>query len=129
MKTTKFSSIPALLIVVILFFSGCTATKKVAGPVVEGTWEFLVTGAPQGDVKGNMLISKTGTIYKGTLNMPDGNQTEIKGLTIVKDVLSGSFEYSNMSISMNGTFLADKFTGTVTGEGYSFPMTATKKKL
>jgi len=128
MKTIKLSTIPALLIIAILIFSGCSASKKTAGAGVEGTWEYLVTGAPQGDIKGNMMITKAGSIYKGTLSMTDGNQTEISGLTIVKKVLTGKFEFSNMSIDMTGTFEADKYTGTVTAQGYSFPMTATKKK-
>ena len=128
MKTAKLSAIPALLVVIVLFLSGCTATKKVAGPVVEGIWEYVVTGAPQGDIKGDMEISKTGNVYKGVLKMPDGNKTDITGLTITNKILTGKFEFSDMSIDMTGTFEADKFTGTVSSQGYSFPMTATRKK-
>lgn len=128
MKTDKFSSIPALLIVLILIFSGCSATKKTAGAGVEGTWEYAITGAPQGDVHGNMMITKVSNVYKGTLNLPDGTQTDISNLAIVKKVLTGKFEFSNMTIDMTGTFETDKYTGTVSSQGYSFPMTATKKK-
>ena len=128
MKTAKLSAIPALLVVIVLFLSGCTATKKVAAPVVEGIWEFVVTGAPQGDVKGDMEISKTGTVYKGFLKMPDGNKTDITGMTITNKILTGKFEFSDMSIDMAGTFEADKYTGTVSSQGYSFPMTANRKK-
>ncbi len=128
MKTDKLSSISALLIVLILIFSGCSATRKTAGSGVEGTWEYAITGAPQGDVHGNMVITKASNVYKGSLNMPDGAQTDIYNLAIVKKVLTGKFEFSNMTIDMTGTFEKDKYTGTVSAQGYSFPMTATKKK-
>lgn len=128
MKTAKLATLPALLVVVLMIFSGCTATKKVVAPVVEGIWEFVVTGAPQGDVKGDMEITKTGNLYKGTLKMPDGNKTDINGLTITNKMLTGKFEFSDMTIDMSGTFDGDKYTGTVASSGYSFPMTATRKK-
>ena len=128
MKTDKLSFIPALLIVMIFIFSGCSATRKTAGAGVEGIWEYAIVGAPQGDVHGNMVITKASNVYKGSLNLPDGAQTDISDLAIVKKVLTGKFEFSNMTINMTGTFETDTYTGTVSSQGYSFPMTATKKK-
>lgn len=125
----------------LLSFGACSSTKKTtaASPASTqpaalsnsassylGTWSFLVTGTPDGDTKGDMIISQNGNVLKGMISSGVG-QSEIKDLKIVNNILTGVFDYNGMSINMAGTFNGNNFEGKVEAQGYSFPMTATKK--
>lgn len=141
MKKLTTHVIFLMLPVAIMFFAGCSSSKKTVSapapttqtpPVAAvtgsyiGTWSFTVTGTPDGDTKGEMIISQAGDILKGMIGSP-GGQSEIKDLKIVNNVLTGLFDYNGMSINMTGTFNGNSFEGKVDAQGYTFPMTATKK--
>jgi hypothetical protein len=132
--------------------SGCSSSKKVASPAppkeimtpdvkssnaaqgastsstisVAGTWAFEVKGTPDGDVKGDMIISTDGNTPKGMISA-FGGQSEIQSLKIDQNTLTGIFYYNGMAINMSGTFNGNNYNGKVEAEGYSFPMTAAKK--
>lgn len=91
-----------------------------------GTWLFSVTGTPDGDFKGEMNLSQSGNLLKGSIGT-GGSQSEIKDLKIVNNVLTGVFDFNGMSINMAGTFNGNAFEGKVEAQGYSFPITASKK--
>lgn len=137
--TTHFMFL--MLPVAILFLAGCSSSKKTVSspatttqnpPVASvtgsyiGTWNFTVTGTPDGDTKGEMIISQAGNVLKGMISS-SGGQSEIKDLKIVNNVLTGLFDYNGMSINMTGTFNGNSFEGKVDAQGYTFPMTAAKK--
>lgn len=142
MKKLTIRFVLLMLPVAILSLGGCSSSKKTASapppatptapaaPVVTsyiGTWNFTVTGTPDGDTKGEMTISQAGNVLKGIISSGDGGQSEIKDLKIVNNVLTGLFDYNGMSINMTGTFNGNSFEGKVEAQGYAFPMTATKK--
>ncbi len=141
MKKLTTQVVFLMLPVAIMFFEGCSSSKKTASapastaqtlPVATvtgsyiGTWNFTVTGTPDGDTKGEMIISQAGDILKGMIGSA-GGQSEIKDLKIVNNVLTGLFDYDGMSINMTGTFNGNSFEGKVDAQGYTFPLTATKK--
>lgn len=115
---------------------GCSASKK-AGRVPKenksvsytaytGTWPFVVTGTPEGDTKGDMIISAEGGALKGVISA-GGGQVDIENLKIENNVLTGVFNYNGMSVNMIGTFNGSSYEGKVEAQGYAFPMTAAKK--
>lgn len=126
-----------LLSVALIFLSGCSSSKKVSSgtpsnqstpaytPFV-GSWAFYVKGTPDGDTKGDMIISTNGNAIKGVISS-GGAQTEIQDLKVSNNLLTGIFYYNGMAINMSGTFNGNSFEGKVEAQGYSFPMTATKK--
>jgi hypothetical protein len=118
-----------------LFFS-CSGSKKfvktssekqneLTNASVVGTWSFIVKGTPQGDVNGNMILSVNEGILKGLINS-GGVQTDIRDIKVENNVLSGVFDFNQMTINMKGTFSESSYKGSVETQGYTFPMTATK---
>jgi hypothetical protein len=141
MKNLTKSLAFLMLPIAILSFGGCSASKKAAtssgtasqpipATVITGshlgTWTFTVTGTPDGDTKGEMIISQAGNVLKGIISSGSG-QSEIKDLKIVNNVLTGLFDFNGMSINMTGTFNGNSYEGKVEAQGYTFPMTAAKK--
>ena len=146
MKKMAQSFVLLMLPISLIFLGGCSSSKKTASapaaatqPATSqqapaavisgsyiGTWSFTVTGTPDGDTKGDMIISQSGNVLKGTISS-GGGQSEIKDLKIVNNVLTGLFDYNGMSINMTGTFNGNSYEGKVEAQGYAFPMTATKK--
>lgn len=125
-----------LLSAALIIGIGCSASKKtgnvpkdnksVSYTSYTGTWPFVVTGTPEGDTKGDMIISVNGDVLKGTI-AAGGGQVDIENIKIENNVLTGVFNYNGMSINMIGTFTGNSYEGKVEAQGYAFPMTATKK--
>ena len=126
-----------LLAVTLVLLAGCSASKKaisanssaVSSPsytAFVGTWAFDVKGTPEGDTKGDMIISLNGNDIKGVIST-GGAQTEIQELKVTNNLLTGIFYYNGMAINMSGTFTGNAYEGKVEAQGYSFPMIATKK--
>jgi len=103
---------------------------------LEGTWEY-VARSPQGDSKGNMVISKEGESYTGeiTLDNPAGSgqiTTEMNNIEYRDNRLRFSF-----SIDVGGNFLTVDVSGDIEGNEFdgdmtvsdlgSFPFKATKQ--
>lgn len=153
MKKTARQIVILSISAALICFSGCSSSKKAAAstsasqgttvsdapatssPDVKstssniewvGAWTFEVKGTPDGDVKGDMIISTEGNVLKGVI-VAFGGQSEIQSLKIDQNLLSGIFYYNGMAINMSGTFNGNNYNGKVEAEGYSFPMTAAKK--
>lgn len=139
MKKTLNSFLLLLAAASFLSFSGCSSSKKAtkgnetsnkiipaqSNAAYAGTWSYLVKGTPDGDTKGDMIITMNGNVPKGVLSV-SGAQTEIQDLKIENNVLTGVFYYNGMTINMAGTFTGNLYEGKVEAQGYAFPMTATK---
>jgi len=103
---------------------------------LEGTWEY-VAKSPQGDSKGNMVISRDGDAYTGeiTLDNPAGSGQITTAMN--------NIEYSDnrlrfeFSIDVGGNFLTFSVSGDIDGDEFdgdlsvtdlgSFPFRATKQ--
>jgi hypothetical protein len=143
MKTTLKNLILSAVVLTFLSFAGCSTTKKTASakpgntapvkteiknasPTYAGSWAFIVKGTPDGDTSGDMIISQEGNTPKGVMSTPVG-KTDIQDLVINNNVLKGVFYYNGTSVNLSGTFTGNAFEGKCDAEGYSFPITATKK--
>lgn len=139
----KHLSLFLVMVAGIVFISGsCSSTKKTtaskpastAAPVAtvaqastyEGTWNYSIAGTPDGDFKGDMVITKEADAYKGTIEA-SGQKVNINQFIIKDNALSGNFEYNGMLVNITGTFAGNDLTGKVEAQGYAFPLTAKKK--
>lgn len=143
MKKTLKNVMVLIATVAFFSFAGCSSSKKAVSsnagtgtsaspkPVSTdnasyiGSWAFVVKGTPDGDSKGDMIISEDGGTIKGMISA-DGGQTEIQDLKINNNILTGVFNYNGMSVNMTGTFIGNAYEGKVEAQGYAFPMNATK---
>lgn len=124
---TKFFKASYLLLILAgLIWAGCAGTKTSKEATFLGDWEYLVEGTPNGDVTGVMNISKDGDTYVGKL-ASDMGEIQLNDLSIVEDKLSANFDIQGMRLDMDGTFDGPEFTGTISVDYNSFPVTATKK--
>jgi hypothetical protein len=143
MKTSIKNFVLSTLILAFLSFASCSTAKKTAAtkspapapaktevkaalPAYAGTWAFLVKGTPDGDTSGDMIISQEGSVIKGVMSTAVG-KTDIQDLVISNNALKGVFYYNGTSVNISGNFNGNSFEGKCEAEGYTFPITATKK--
>jgi len=116
-------SLTSTLFVALLWLSSCASSKTMAYDP-SGNWDYTVTGTPNGDVNGTMVISKDGDNYTGKLQSTQGG-IDLEDLTIEGQTLNAEFYYSGTNLTLNGTFEGDSFDGKVAAGSYdSFDMTA-----
>jgi hypothetical protein len=136
MKNLTKNCLFLMIMVSMVFIAGCSSTKKAAAVKqgteavaananVVGTWTFTVKGTPDGDTKGDMIISRNSDTLKGLIST-GGAQTEIQDFKVVNNQLTGIFYFNGMTINMSGTFTGNSYEGKVEAQGYAFPMVATK---
>ncbi|MEM7655484.1 MAG: hypothetical protein AAF399_05090 [Bacteroidota bacterium] len=128
MKTTVslFLTLPVLLL--FLASTGCKGSKvasKAFSPA--GTWVYSITGTPEGDFEGEMVLESDGSGYTGKLNSSQGS-IDLKDVQVDGPSLSTSFNTFGYDADMEGAFEGDNFKGTVSIAGYSFPVLMTRKK-
>jgi hypothetical protein len=124
----KIGKVSYLFIVVAaLIWAGCAGTKASKESAYIGEWEYLVEDTPNGDVTGVMVISKVESGYEGKL-ASDMGELLLNNLTIVEDKLNANFDLQGMQLDMTGTFEGPTFSGNISVDYNSFPMTATKKQ-
>ena len=119
-----------LILVVLAFVAySCASTKtsKKAVDIAIGSWDYVVSGTPEGDATGVMVISKEGEVYSGVLNTSQGS-APLENVTVTDNNLKCYFNYMGYNIEVTGLFTADTFTGKASVEYNDFPMTATRQK-
>lgn len=104
---------------------GSKATSKAFSPA--GTWTYAITGTPEGDFNGEMVLESSGSGYSGQLNSSDGT-IDLENISLEGQDMSGSFYTFGYDADLKGTFEGDNFKGTVSIAGYSFPVTMTRKQ-
>ena len=106
-----------------LLFSACTAV----GPA--GSWNYTVTGTPQGDFTGDLIVTKNETGYAAKLSSKDG-EIPFNSFTYNKKEKksAGTFDFSGTTIDFKAGVEKEQMKGTMTAGGMEFPFSATKKK-
>jgi hypothetical protein len=114
------------ILVALLFWYGCAATKTTASKYV-GNWDFVVRNLPDGDVNGMMTISQEGDAYTGNIKSDDGSiSISMEDLKIEDDQLTSTFYFQGMKIDMAGEFDGGNLAGSISVDYNQFPMTAQK---
>ena len=112
-----------IVFVVSLLVSACAAV----GPA--GSWGYTVTGTPQGDFTGDLIVTKNETGYTAKLSSKDGeilfnsftyNKKEKKS--------TGTFDFSGTAVEFKAGVEKEQMKGSMTAGGMEFPFNASKKK-
>ena len=106
-----------------LVVSGCLAV----GPA--GSWNYTVTGTPQGDFTGEMMVTKNEKGYAAKLSSKDG-EIPFNSFTYNKKEKksAGTFDFSGTTVDFNANVEKEQMKGAMTAGGMEFPFTALKKK-
>ena len=117
MKKLAFAFIVSFLV------SACAAV----GPT--GSWDYTVTGTPQGDFKGELIVTKNETGYTAKLSSKDG-EIPFNSFTYDKKgkKSAGTFDFSGTAVDFKAGVEKEQMKGTMNAGGMEFPFTATKKK-
>ncbi|MEM6320712.1 MAG: hypothetical protein AAF960_23795 [Bacteroidota bacterium] len=92
-----------------------------------GTYEFVVSDIPdQPDVKGTMVVSKTGDEVKVKFSSEVG-EVYLSNTKLEGDKLSGKIEVQGLVLSLKGTFSDGGFEGQFNTEYGAMGISATKK--
>lgn len=111
--------------IVALFLSvtSCAVNKAA------GNWDYSVTGTPQGDYSGVMVITQEKSGYTGKLTGQTG-EIPFDKLSYDKKQgkLSGNFYFSGYPLSLTATVVKDEMKGAISTGDMEFPLTASRKK-
>jgi len=109
-----------LILFVAVVGYGCASYSPV------GNWDYLVSGTPNGDVPGTMVLEEMEGVYSGKF-MSDMGDLVLENLVYSEEEgLSATFYYQGIEFALTGAFMEEEFTGTVDGgpQVGAFPMTA-----
>jgi hypothetical protein len=112
-----------LILFVAIMAYGCASVYSPAG-----SWEYMVTGTPNGDVPGTMVLEEVEGVYSGKFVSDMGDMTLENLVYSQEEGLSATFYYQGMEFALKGTFMENADTGTVDGGPQigTWPMTATR---
>jgi len=113
----------ASVLISIFFLAGCASVSPV------GTWNYTISGTPQGDFTGTMVVAKKDAGYAASLKAPD-SEMAFEQFTFDKKAgrSAGSFNYQNMGVNFDAGVTKEAMDGSVSVQGMSFPFKATRKK-
>lgn len=121
-----------MLVAAGMMTTSCSASKKATAKAAElkdpvaGTWDYEVSGTPDGTVNGQMIILKEGDSYKAKL-ASDIGEVQIDNLVIDNQSLKGSFDYQGFMLDISGDFEGEAFSGEVGVDYTTFPINATRR--
>ncbi len=91
-----------------------------------GTWDYVVTGTPDGEIKGELVISMDSDQYTAMMKSAAGT-LDINDVVITDNKMTGNFSYQGYTVDLSGMFSGAKFDGEVSVDYNAFPMTAVKR--
>ena len=112
-----------LMLFFCLTLAGCASVTPV------GSWDYTVTGTPNGDYAGTMIITKIKKQYAATLNSQGGDLPFKKFSFDPKTKKStGDFDYQGTPIYFDATVKETDMEGNMSTDDAKFPFKATRKK-
>jgi hypothetical protein len=106
----------------------CAFSCASVSPV--GTWNYSITGTPQGDYSGVLNVTKADKKnYSAVMKSDAGdlkfNKFSFDGKTKKS---TGDFDYQGMNVWFDTALKENEMTGNVSVQGMNFPFKATRKK-
>ena len=120
-----FNKLYLLIILGAFFWTSC-ATNKVTSESYAGTYNWKIS-TDDGDMSGNIVLTKSGDTYTGTINSDQGSQ-ERTNLKIEGNNISAGLTYMGYNVNMKGVLSDHDINGSFSAGGYSFPFDAIKQK-
>ncbi|RMF32529.1 MAG: hypothetical protein D6765_00210 [Bacteroidetes bacterium] len=117
----KLLFLGAMLAAVLIFSAESCPSKN----ALVGTWDYVVSNTPEGDVRGQMVISKKGKEWSGKL-IVNGQESPVKNLEVEDQTFKFTTTAQGYNVSINGQVEGQSFKGSVWVEGYEFPIEGKK---
>ncbi len=117
-------------IFLIFVLASCATTQKSASiPSITGEWDFIVTGTPEGDFTGVMVVTQGVDAYTGKL-LSNGNELEINSFKYdgTTKKVTGEVPYGGTSVAFDAALNGDEVAGFMSASGMDFPFKAVRKK-
>ncbi|MEL7341461.1 MAG: hypothetical protein AAGM67_13350 [Bacteroidota bacterium] len=123
MKTSR--PLLMLLAMALLVFSACKGTKATAWTPA-GNWDFAISDTPVGNVKGVMVLTKSGDSYTGEMRTEEGT-LELEDIKVMDQKMTATLYYEGYQLALEGTFTGDMMDGAVSMGYDSFTLKATRQ--
>jgi hypothetical protein len=103
--------------------AGCASLSPV------GSWNYTISGTPQGDFTGTLDVAKKDAGYTATMKTSDG-ELAFEQFTFDKKTAksTGNFYYQSMGVNFDAAVTKDAMDGSVSLQGMSFTFKAARKK-
>jgi hypothetical protein len=116
-----------LLFVIALASCATVKTKQVAITPV-GDWDYAITGTPNGDYSGVLVITEKESILSAAMKNSEGELPFNKmSFDKATNIVTGTFSFQGMDLDFSATLAGEKMAGTISTGGYAFPFNATRK--
>ncbi|HCW05820.1 MAG TPA: hypothetical protein DGG95_00450 [Cytophagales bacterium] len=95
-----------------------------------GSWDYKVTGTPQGDYGGVLIVRKKDKKTLNAVMRSNGNDLPFNSFTFDPKTKksNGDFNYQGMSVNFDASVSPAEMNGGISVEGMNFPFKATRKK-
>ena len=131
MKKTSSISKVLILMLVTTFMISCGTSKKTTkagGTDFAGNYEWYITGTPDANRYGKMILKKTEMGYTGEFEVGEESFT-IDGIKVVGNKMTGSMDTYLGQFHMDFVFFErDNFKGEISLMGEAYPFTGKKVK-
>ncbi len=113
-----------------LVLSSCATTKPTSkAPSPAGNWDYEITGTPEGNFNGVLVINQINDTYTAKMTSASGDlPIEKYAYDKATMKMSGEFDYSGNLVLFDGLMNVDEINGSMSTGGMSFPFKATRKK-
>lgn len=109
--------------VIATLFSSCVINKPA------GNWDYSVTGTPQGDYSGILIVSSGKEGYTAKLTGATGDVPFEKFVWDKKQSkATGNFYFSGIPLTFSATIDKDNMKGNISTGDMEFPLNANRKK-
>jgi hypothetical protein len=110
--------------------SSCASTKSTSkAPSPTGNWDYTITGTPEGNFSGVLLIEQINDTYTAKMTSNAGDLPIEKYMyDKVTMKMSGEFDYSGTLVLFDAVMVGDEINGSMAAGGMGFPFKATRKK-
>ncbi len=111
-----------------LFLIALLASCASVGPT--GTWDYSVTGTPQGDYTGIMTVTRQKVGYVAKMNGQQAGEIAFEKFSFDKKskLSKGLFYFSGAEITFSAAVTKEQMKGSMSTSGMDFPFLATRKK-
>jgi hypothetical protein len=118
-----------VFLIAVIALASCSTTKSSKVITPAGTWDYSITGTPEGDFFGAMIITAQDKLYSAKMNA-QGSEIAIDKFTwdATTQKVGGTFNYSGYPVIFEATLAGEELTGTMAVEDSAFPFKATRKK-
>lgn len=119
-----------VFLISLVVITSCATNKTSKAKITPaGTWDYSITGTPEGDFNGVMIVTELEKTFSAKMTSR-GNELNIDNFTWdgVTTKVSGEINYTGYIVTLNATLSGDEMTGNMFVEGESFPFKANRKK-